>query len=111
MADIKSVPIQTNELFGDGGAFTTGDFREVVPQRGRNSVSFTPYREFKVFGDKQSEVIVRVDGLENSEAIKGLQRVEFAGLHIVEVMAESRGFRRPELRCTARKMIVKKGGI
>lgn len=104
--ELKQVPIQTEEVFGASGAWTSGGYREVVPTGGRGQQSFTPYREFRVYGDKQREVVVRIEGFENSPEIKGLKKVEFSGLHLVERMVTVRGVSRPEVQLVARKMTV-----
>ena len=87
MADLQKLPIQPKDVFGSQ-VWVNPTLEERVPT-GR--VMFAPYRVFTVSGEKQQDVEVRVNGLENSEVPTKLSMCELSGLEMVVQSVQSRG--------------------
>ncbi|MBF0817862.1 hypothetical protein [Streptococcus acidominimus] len=104
MADLQKLPVQAKEVFGEQ-VYVTPTVDERVPT-GR--MIFEPYRVFKVSGEKQQDVSVRVVGLANSEIPKRLSRVEFTGLEMSVSSIQSRGKTKREVTFIAKSMKVVK---
>lgn len=100
MADLQKLPVQAKEIFGEQ-VFVVPACEERVPT-GRTI--FEPYRVFKVSGEKQQDIPVRIVGLDNSEIPKRLSRVELTGLEMGVSSVLSRGKTKREVSFTAKSM-------
>ncbi|MDG3142872.1 hypothetical protein MKL29_08645 [Streptococcus suis] len=100
MADLQKLPVQATEVVGNQ-VWVTPTFEERVPS-GR--AMFEPYRVFNVSGEKQQDVKVRVNGLNNSEVPTKLSKVTFTGLEMSVGSVQSRGKTKREIVFTAKSM-------
>ncbi|MBO4108667.1 hypothetical protein J5583_00480 [Streptococcus suis] len=104
MADLQKLPVQSTEVFGPE-CWVTPTYVERVPT-GRTM--FEPFRVFKVSGEKQQDVEVRVTGLEHSDIPTKLSKATFTGLEMGVGSVESRGKTKRVIVFSAKKMRVSK---
>ena len=97
MADLQKLPIQAKEVIG-ADVYAVPTVTERVPS-GRTM--FDPYRIFTVSGEKQQDVQVRVNGLDNSFVPNKLTKVILENLTMTVGSVQSRGKTKREIIFTA----------
>ena len=97
MADIQKLPIQAKEVIG-ADVYAVPTVTERVPS-GRTM--FDPYRILTVSGEKQQDVQVRVNGLDNSFVPNKLTKVILENLTMTVGSVQSRGKTKREIIFTA----------
>ena len=97
MADLQKLPIQAKEVIG-ADVYAVPTVTERVPS-GRTM--FDPYRILTVSGEKQQDVQVRVNGLDNSFVPNKLTKVILENLTMTDGSVQSRGKTKREIIFTA----------
>ena len=97
MADLQKLPIQAKEVIG-ADVYAVPTVTERVPS-GRTM--FDPYRILTVSGEKQQDVQVRVNGLDNSFIPNKLTKVILENLTMTVGSVQSRGKTKREIIFTA----------
>ena len=97
MADLQKLPIQAKEVIG-ADVYAVPTVTERVPS-GRTM--FDPYRILTVSGEKQQDVQVRVNGLDNSFVPNKLTKVILENLTMKVGSVQSRGKTKREIIFTA----------
>ncbi|MBZ2068778.1 hypothetical protein MK394_00455 [Streptococcus sanguinis] len=97
MADLQKLPIQAKEVIG-ADVYAVPTVTERVPS-GRTM--FDPYRILTVSGEKQQDVQVRVNGLDNSFVPNKLTKVILENLTMTVGSVQSRGKTKREIIFTA----------
>ena len=97
MADLQKLPIQAKEVIG-ADVYAVPTVTERVPS-GRTMLD--PYRIFTVSGEKQQDVQVRVNGLDNSFVPNKLTKVILENLTMTVGSVQSRGKTKREIIFTA----------
>lgn len=97
MAYLQKLPIQAKEVIG-ADVYAVPTVTERVPS-GRTM--FDPYRILTVSGEKQQDVQVRVNGLDNSFVPNKLTKVILENLTMTVGSVQSRGKTKREIIFTA----------